>query len=113
MISFCGIVCSECPAFLARKDNWDLERKREIAEKWAKQFDHSGLTAEDISCEGCLSDSENVFSHCKECEIRACGKEKALKNCAYCSEYACAKLKEFFKHSPDCKKVLDEIQVQR
>ncbi|MCK4824426.1 DUF3795 domain-containing protein, partial [bacterium] len=37
MISFCGIVCTECPAFLATKNDDDNERKK-IAEMWSKQY---------------------------------------------------------------------------
>ena len=108
MIAFCGINCSECAAFLATQKD-DNEERKKTAELWSKEF-NADIKQEDINCEGCLSEGENIFSHCKVCEIRKCGQEKGLENCAHCSEYACEKLDNFFKIAPDGKATLDEIK---
>lgn len=30
-ISFCGIDCSKCEAYLAKKENWDIEKRNKAA----------------------------------------------------------------------------------
>jgi hypothetical protein len=108
MISFCGLLCSECGAFVATKDDDDSKRA-EVAQLWSKQY-NADIKPKDVNCDGCISDSERLFSHCNVCEIRKCGKEKDIANCAYCDEYACEKLEKFFQMVPDAKKRLDEIK---
>jgi len=108
MIAFCGIVCTECPAFLATQKD-DDDGRRKIAESWSKQY-NADINPEDINCEGCLSESGRLFSYCKVCEIRKCEQEKSLKNCAYCDEYACEKLSKFFKMAPNAKTTLEKIR---
>lgn len=108
MIAFCGMNCTECPAFLATQKDDDEGRKK-TAELWSKQY-NADIRPEDINCEGCLSEGGKIFSHCKVCEIRKCGQEKGLKNCAYCGEYVCERLSNFFKIAPEGKITLDEIK---
>lgn len=107
MIGFCGLICSECPAYLATQKDDDDERKK-AAEMWSKEF-NANMKPEDINCDGC-SDGERVFNYCKKCEIRKCGLEKNLKNCAYCEDYACEKLSKFFEMAPEAKKTLEKIR---
>jgi hypothetical protein len=107
-ISFCGTVCTECPAFLATQKDADDER-REIAELWSKQY-NAEIKPEDVNCDGCLSEGGRLFFHCNVCEVRRCGQEKGLKNCAYCDEYACAKLMPIFELAPQAKATLDEVR---
>lgn len=108
MIAYCGLICSDCPAFIATKKN-DYAERQKVAETWSKEFKVE-LKPEDINCEGCLVDSEDVFSHCKVCEIRKCGKERVVVNCAHCDDYGCEKLTKFFGMVPDAKKRLDEVR---
>lgn len=107
IIGFCGLTCSECPAYKATQKDDDNERKK-VAEMWSKEYD-TNLKPEDINCDGCLN-GERVFNYCNTCEIRKCGKEKDVVNCAYCGDYACKKLNKFFKMAPDAKTTLDEIK---
>jgi hypothetical protein len=109
MIAFCGIDCSKCDAFLAKKENYSLEKRKAIAEKWAKEYGGSPK-AEDIACDGCTSEGEH-FKHCRVCGIRLCGRWKGVKTCAQCNEYPCQKLSEFWKHaSSDSKANLDSMR---
>ena len=110
IIAFCGITCHECGAFLATRDDND-EKRAEVAQLWSKEF-KADLKPEDINCEGCLSDGENLFNHTKTCEIRKCGREKGVVNCAHCSDYTCEKIEKFFEMVPDAKKRLDGIRAK-
>jgi hypothetical protein len=107
-ISFCGMICNECTAFLATQKNDDDERKK-VAEIWSKQY-NADIKAENINCDGCLSEGKRFFSHCNVCEVRKCGRERNLKNCAYCNEYACEKLSPIFEVAPNNKNTLDQIR---
>jgi len=110
MIAFCGIACQECGAFLATKTN-DDEKRAEVAQLWSKEF-KTDIKPENINCEGCLSDGENLFNYCKTCESRKCGKEKGVVNCAHCSDYACEKLVKLLKMVPSAKTRLDSIKAK-
>lgn len=108
MVAFCGIVCSQCPGFLATQKDSDEER-REVAESWSKMFD-TEIKPEDINCDGCLSSSGRLIDYCAVCEIRRCALEKAVENCAHCDEYACETLSNWFESVPDAKATLEEIR---
>jgi predicted nucleic acid binding AN1-type Zn finger protein len=108
IIAYCGIVCSECPAYIATQNNDDAKR-RETAEQWTKQFGHE-MKPEDINCYGCLTDTGRIVNYCAICEIRTCARERGMVNCAYCDDYACDKLEKFFQMAPMFRATLDEIR---
>ncbi|NOR17595.1 DUF3795 domain-containing protein [candidate division WOR-3 bacterium] len=107
MVASCGLTCSKCPAFIAKKENNDELRKK-TAEEWSKQF-NAEMKPEDINCDGCITDGEHI-NYCNICEIRKCGIEKKIQNCAYCDDYICEKLEKWFKNVPDAKTTLEEIR---
>ncbi|TKJ29091.1 MAG: hypothetical protein CEE40_09545 [Chloroflexi bacterium B3_Chlor] len=109
MIAYCGIRCTECPAYLATRNDDDEERKR-VAEMWSKQFG-GDIRPEDIVCDGCLPGHTQYFSYCFKCEIRACGLARGVVNCAHCDNYACDKLTLTFEMVPEAKGKLDEIRA--
>lgn len=106
MIAYCGIICSECPAFVAKKTN-DNELRKKTAEEWSSE--EFPLKPEDLNCDGCTSEGE-LASFCTMCEVYKCGSEKGVANCAYCVEYPCEKLEMPWGMSPKAKEVLDEIK---
>jgi hypothetical protein len=108
IISYCGITCSECPAFLATQTNSDSERKR-VAELWTKEYSHE-FKSSDINCDGCTSNSKRVFTYCTICGIRKCGTEKQVKNCAFCADYPCEKVLQVHSASTKAKETLDNIR---
>jgi len=109
MIAFCGLTCTECPAFIATQKDDDEERTK-VAEMWSKEFNEE-VKPEDINCDGCLTEEGGrVFNYCKVCKIRECGKEKAVENCAYCDDYACGILNEILNDVPEAKIALEEIK---
>ncbi|UYP45507.1 hypothetical protein NEF87_001792 [Candidatus Lokiarchaeum ossiferum] len=108
IIGYCGIVCSDCPAYIATMVN-DDEARIKAAEMWSKEFNEQ-IKPEDINCEGCNSKNGVLFSHCSVCEMRKCGLPRNINNCAYCGEYTCQKLEAFHKMVPDAKSTLDVIK---
>ncbi|MDJ0762849.1 MAG: DUF3795 domain-containing protein [Myxococcota bacterium] len=38
------------------------------------------IQADDINCDGCLSENGRLFRPCEVCEIRKCGVEKGVAN---------------------------------
>lgn len=111
MIACCGLVCSECPTFIATQKNDDKMRE-ETAKKWSEMF-HSDIKPADINCDGCTSNSTRLFNYCNQCEIRKCVREKGVKNCAYCADYPCEKLVAFQKNAPEATVVLDDIRKKK
>jgi hypothetical protein len=107
-IAYCGIVCTECGAYIATQEN-DNKKRKEVAEKWAKEYKQD-FKPEDINCDSCLSETGRVFNYCTICEIRKCGREKKVINCAYCDSYICEKLDKFFQMAPMIKANLEEIR---
>lgn len=107
MIAFCGLICTDCPAYTATQRNDDEERKR-IAELWST--DEWPLKPEDIDCDGCVAVAERLAKFCRVCEVRQCGLEKKVDNCAYCDQYVCEKLAKPLERSPEAKATLEEIR---
>jgi len=109
MVAYCGLVCTDCPAYIATQadDHAALER---VAAQWREEYNAPEITVESVICDGCLGDAGRKCSHCPECEIRACGVERGVANCAHCPDYACEKLESFFGFVPDARTTLDEIQ---
>ncbi len=108
MVGCCGIICSDCPVLIATRKNDDAERQR-VAEIFTKQYGKE-YKPEDINCDGCLSDSQRIFSYCNACEIRKCAKEKNVANCGSCADYPCEKLSKLFAEYSKAKETLDEIR---
>jgi hypothetical protein len=107
MIAMCGLVCTECPAFVATQSDNNAKRK-EVAEAWSSEKHQ--FTPEEINCDGCLSTDGRLLSFCNECDIRNCAFEKEVANCAHCSEYACETLDKMFDQTSKARKNLDEIR---
>ena len=106
LIAYCGIDCSECPAYLATQSG-DIKEIRKVAKEWST--DSMTFEPEEIRCEGCNQDSI-VFSWCRECPIRSCCRGKGYENCAYCNEYVCDNLIMTFDKTSTAKDRLDKIR---
>jgi hypothetical protein len=109
MIAFCGLICNECPAYIAKRTNND-EIRKETAAKWSSE--DFPLKVEDINCDGCTTEDE-LMKFCMICEVRKCGLEKGVQNCARCTDYSCEKLEKLwgFLHTPQSKEVLDGVRT--
>ena len=105
MLSYCGIDCSICPAYIATQAN-DIEKLTSLPGEW---FDGSTDYAI-MLCDGCKSE-ERIMKWCRECPTRSCAIEHQLTNCAYCAEYGCEKLLKVFEASADAESNLDRIRA--
>lgn len=108
MIAYCGLVCSNCPTYLATQADDDEARTRTAAyyrERFGLKF-----KPEEINCDGCLSQGGRLLGYCSQCAIRACATEKGLANCAACAEVPCARLTKFHAFSPEAKASFEALR---
>ncbi len=110
MISYCGLECTTCPAFVARLND-DDELRIKTASEWSKQFNRE-MSKDSIDCAGCLSDGPHG-PYCGMCDIRTCGLEKGIENCAHCADYGCDKLAKVHNMDKAPKERLDAIRAAR
>jgi hypothetical protein len=108
MIAKCGLVCTECEAFVATQKN-DIEALTKMAEKASEQFNLT-MTWEDSICNGCLSEQKKI-GYCDSCEVRACAIEHEAENCAYCPDYGCETISKFWEMAPKAKETLEDIRA--
>jgi hypothetical protein len=113
IIAYCGLKCDSCPLYLATLEqdkSQQLTMRESIVELFAK---HYGLNIrpEDVAdCDGCLTNTERLFSGCSDCGIRKCARAKNIESCAYCDDYACGKLREHFARYSVAEARLEEIR---
>lgn len=100
LISPCGLYCGVCAVYIATREN-NTRLKERLASLYKGGTPGKGtlpnsenLTAEEIHCGGCLSD--DLFMHCRQCDIRACAEEKGYSGCHECDDFPCA----FIDHFP-------------
>jgi hypothetical protein len=99
LIACCGLDCATCDARIATVNN-DNDLRIKTAEAWSVQF-KSAITAEMINCAGCRGEGVH-FSHCYECEIRNCAKDKGFQTCGECVEMtACKKVEMIHQYVPE------------
>jgi hypothetical protein len=109
IVAYCGLVCTDCPAFVATQDD-DQEALERVAAQWREEYNAPDITVDSVICGGCVTDDERKCGHWYGCEIRACGASRGVANCAYCDDYACERLEGFFGFVPDAREVLDGVR---
>jgi Protein of unknown function (DUF3795) len=89
----CGLYCGVCGVFFATRDNNEkfLEKLLGVYQGKIPGLDH--LTAEDLKCEGCLSDRVSFF--CRVCAIKDCTREKGYEGCHECDDFPCGHIDNF------------------
>lgn len=85
-IAYCGLNCTECPAFIATRDN-NLEKIRALATEWSTES--LKFEPDDILCDGCTKHDERLFKWGYECGIRICCSAKGHPNCSHCECLPC------------------------
>lgn len=110
MMSYCGLLCHECGAYIATATNDDAKRAA-VAAEWSKQYD-ADIKPSDIDCAGCLSDGPNLFNHTKVCKIRSCARERGVVNCGHCPDYACEIVEGLLSVVPEAReRLLDGVKA--
>jgi hypothetical protein len=122
MIAYCGVTCTDCPAYRATQAN-DHDALQQVLTHWRAYFNAPHLTVEDIICDGCLTRDGRLSGYCLQCEIRPCAVARDVTSCAYCDEYACDKLERllgicdtlegFFGYARKARATLDGIYAER
>jgi hypothetical protein len=107
LIAACGLDCTRCEAYQATQsiDRLALEA---VVEKWSREYHATGLTVENVQCDGCMTAGRKV-THCSECEIRLCALQRGFANCSACPDYACDQLAAFFQLVPQAQANLEAI----
>ena len=89
IIAYCGLNCSECPAYIATQSG-DPAALEKVAAQWREAFNMPDLTAESVICDGCLQTNAGRLSgYCATCAIRACAVERGFLTCAECDIFPC------------------------
>ncbi len=109
LVSFCGINCLECPAYVAKRTD-DNELREKTARGWSRP--DFFVAPEEINCDGCITTDQELFKHCNVCQVRICGSEKSVQNCAHCNDYSCEKLEGLWTlfNLTEPKEILDSIR---
>jgi len=89
MMSACGVLCSDCPAYGG--DARSAQHRRRTAEAWLRIY---GVveSPERITCGGCLGPDRRLFHTSVRCAARHCCLSRDLPSCAACSVRPCALL---------------------
>ncbi len=110
LIAVCGLICSDCSAYLATQAN-DPAAIERVAAQWRQEYNAPNITVAGIPCDGCVPEGRKCF-HCTECQLRACGLAHGVANCAYCADYAsCAKIAGFFQMVPAARATLEGVRA--
>ena len=98
-ISPCGLYCGVCAIHIADRDK-NKKFKEKLVNLYKGKVPGKGtlpnsenLSTQDIKCGGCLSD--DLFMHCKQCEIRDYTREKGYTGCHECDEFPCQHIENF------------------
>ena len=99
LVSPCGLYCGVCAIYIAHRDS-NYKLKERLVNLYKGKVPDKGrlpnsekLSIVDIKCRGCLSDE--LFMHCRQCEIRKCTKEKGYTGCHQCDKFPCQYIENF------------------
>lgn len=105
-LSYCGLLCDDCPLYMATKNN-DQQAKEKLAREYSTA--DTLFIAEDMTCEGCFWEKNDSSKMCGDCEIRRCAQGKTVENCGHCSAYPCEIVERRLPGETDCRKRLDSM----
>jgi len=110
IVGSCGIICTDCPAYIALRTD-DQALRESTSKEWSAQFG-AEIPPSEINCDGCHAIDGVQVSHCAECEIRRCSQQThGVENCGLCDDYPCQRIVKFFEFVPGAKAVLDGINA--
>lgn len=92
LVSCCGIMCSECPVYIATVQN-DDSMKRFLAMEYSTG--EQKFYPKDIMCLGCHAETTGRSKFGKDCQIRKCCIKEKVKICAECEKFPCSLTGEY------------------
>ena len=107
MISFCGLDCEKCDAYLATV-HYDQALREKTARLWS-ELNNASILPEHINCYGCRVEGiKTVF--CESiCGIRQCALKKGVAICDDCSEMEkCQTVGMIISNNPEALRNLKE-----
>ena len=120
VVGCCGLICSKCQVYEATQSQDEEMRaaayQRQIdwghGDRFRELYGRE-YRVEDISCDGCPTQSPRAFWYIENCRMRTCALGKGHPNCAHCDEYPCDTIQEFFdKSHVNARQTLDEIRLK-
>lgn len=85
----CGLVCDECPAYIATRSN-DTATLLKCGQEWGRSYGRE-IKAEEVMCDGCRG-SGRKWLWCRDCALATCEKSSQSQSCAHCADYPCDKV---------------------
>ena len=107
MIAKCGLICTECDAYLATQAN-DIEALTRMAEEANQQYGMS-MTWEDSRCFGCQTELKKI-PYCDSCTVRLCANQHQVETCAHCPDFGCETISRFMEDVPQAAATLTDIR---
>ncbi len=89
MVSACGVLCSDCPAYHGDRKGEAYQQRTAAAWKRIYGLEESPQA---ITCGGCLAQDDQVFHTSRTCSARVCCRAKGLTSCAECPVEGCPDL---------------------
>ena len=105
-IAFCGLVCSECPVWIATQAGDRAAMARLAQEYSTPDF---AFAPDDMVCRGCDSPAGANEKMCAGCPIRQCGMGRGLPHCAACPDYPCRTMEQYIPADSDRRRRLDSL----
>ena len=107
MVAYCGIVCTDCEAYIATQAE-DMEALERMAKAASEQLNME-MTVADAMCDGCKATTGRQIGYCHQCAVRTCAVQKHVETCAHCTDFACETVDGFSKPGTPHRATLDEI----
>ena len=89
-MSACGVICSDCPAYVAGQAGIPAARAR-VAAAWHELYGLS-FGPDVITCGGCRGSDDALFFTSRNCAARRCCRTRGFASCAACARRPCADL---------------------
>jgi hypothetical protein len=90
-LGICGDICSECPRYIATRNN-DMVELEKVAELWFRMgFRNSIVSPEELICNGCSKELDCAH------KINNCEHLAGKTNCGECDIYPCKRLNVIFE----------------
>ena len=106
-MAFCGLLCGECPVYLATITG-DGDLRARLARDYAAADFHP--RAEDMTCRGCRSQAPCAVM-CGACPMRLCAMERGAESCGRCPDYPCGTVKRMLPAGAPHRLRLDAIHA--